>query len=167
MMRTLDQVRDFSIERHGLQRYGNYPYVVHLDEVAFNTEYHGLGMVYKRAAYGHDLLDDTRTTLMEINQEFGEEEGRLIYAVSGPGINRAARRDEGCRRLTAYPPASNLKGIDRKVNMKACLRDGDSKRLKMYWGDRSFYAPIFLLCKPSVQDDLEDVYDQVRRYLGK
>lgn len=166
-MKTLEQLRTLADERHGDQLYGNQRYVVHLDDVAAVARRHGLGAAYERAAYGHDLLDDTPTTLQEVVDEFGETEGALIYAVSGPGVNRLARREETMRRLREFPEGIDLKGADRISNISAALRDDNVGLIKMYLGEEQQFAPLFAQAKPSIQEELQGLYAQGRDRLAR
>lgn len=157
-MLSLQELRAFAIERHGAQLYGREPYVVHLDDVHAAAQRHGLGMAYQRAAYGHDLLDDTETSLAEVIDRFGPEEGGLIYAVSGAGANRAARRSETLRRLAALPAGVDLKGVDRIANLAAALRDNNGHLVRMYLREQAAYAPLFEQATQSAQAEIMDLY---------
>lgn len=166
-MKTLEELRALADERHGDQLYGTHRYVVHLDDVLSVVRQHQLGDAYERAVYGHDLLDDTPTTLQEVVEDFGPTEGDLIYSVSGSGPNRAARREETKRRLQAYPAGIELKGADRISNLRAALSDDNVGLIKMYLGEESEFAPLFALAKPSIQAELQALYDRGRERLAR
>jgi len=59
--------REFAIQKHGDQKYGDQPYVVHLDHVheVLSRYYPGIMQAYRDAAYLHDVLEDTETTVEE------------------------------------------------------------------------------------------------------
>jgi (p)ppGpp synthase/HD superfamily hydrolase len=62
-------LREWAANRHAVkdQRYGDEPYVVHLDEVAGVAEEFFPGDVQlQEGAYGHDLLEDTDATPEEM-----------------------------------------------------------------------------------------------------
>lgn len=155
---SLLQLREFAVERHGGQLYGDRPYVVHLDAVAALTMKHKLGVVYDRAAYGHDLLEDTPTTQQELVQYFGPHEAALIAAVSGYGANRRERRQDTLRKLSAMPSAINLKMADRIANLTQALADQNWSLASMYYSERHQYSALFLIGLPSLQTELKHLY---------
>lgn len=157
-MRTLKGLRQFAIERHAGQLYGQHDYVHHLDAVYAAARRHGLGEPYERAAYGHDLLEDTATTLQEVKTEFGELEGDLVYSVSGLGATRAARRAGTLRRLAAFPMGIDLKGVDRIANLSASLDGMNLRLVKMYLDEKDDFAPVFAQASASVQSELAGLY---------
>jgi hypothetical protein len=159
---SLPELRSFAMDRHSAQLYGGANYVTHLDAVFDVVRRHGLPGVYERAAYGHDLLDDTLTTKVEVVHLFGWEESELIYSVSGPGANRPARRVATLRRLEAYPPGVDLKVPDRIANLTAALRNRHLRLVLMYLEEEAAYAPYFAQAKQSLQDELETLYTQAR-----
>lgn len=166
-MKTLEDLRTFAAERHGDQRYGDQPYVVHLDDVEARARHHGLSEVYRRAAYGHDLLDDTATSVGELLKAFGTEESALILAVSGVGKTRAARRADTLRRLTEFPGGIDLKGVDRLSNLSRAIADRNLKLVKMYLDEESAYAPFFAKATPSIQTELVDLYAEGKHLLAQ
>lgn len=166
-MKTLEDLRTFAAERHGDQRYGDLPYVVHLDDVEARARHHGLSEVYRRAAYGHDLLDDTNTSMGDLLATFGTAESALILSVSGVGKTRAERRADTLRRLTEFPRGIDLKGVDRLSNLSQAIADRNLKLVKMYLGEESAYAPFFAKATPSIQAELADLYAEGKRLLER
>ena len=166
-METLEGLRALAIERHGTQLYGAEPYITHLDEVLAVVRRHGLGVEYERAAYGHDLLDDTSTTLDEVIASFGPIEAALIYSVSSPGATRMIRRTETLRRLRAHHAGIALKGADRIANLTACLRADNVPLLKMYVGEEMEFASLFAYAPATIQSELSDLYARARERLSK
>lgn len=154
---SLPELRVFAMSRH-VNLYGRHPYVFHLDAVVDCARRHGLGELYERAAFGHDLLDDTDTSLPDLVDAFGVQEAALIYSVSAHGHNRAARRDETISRLWAHPAGIDLKGIDRSTNIAQAIADRNRPLIKMYLGEHSAFAPLFARCTPSLQQELDARY---------
>lgn len=60
------------------------PYIVHLGEVAELTKQAGGSDEEVAAAWLHDAIEDTPTTIEEVRQEFGEEVARLVAALTDP-----------------------------------------------------------------------------------
>jgi len=61
--------RQYAIDKHSDQRYGELPYSVHLDAVAsIASKYDEVAAV---VAYLHDVVEDTGTTLRDVEKEFG------------------------------------------------------------------------------------------------
>lgn len=128
--------RQYAIRAHGSQKYGNEPYVVHLDEVA---EIVGSEPFASTVAYLHDVLEDTEVTRNELAEAFGRDVAEAVSYVTDPGgRNRKERKAELNRRLAALDPrelparaALVVKAGDRLANVRRCAEGGDSK-LRMY-----------------------------------
>lgn len=166
-MLPLVELRSFAVERHAGQLYGELPYVVHLDEVFELVLRFGLGPLYERAAFGHDLLDDTHTTSADLVERFGSAESDLIYSVSGTGHNRTARRNDTIARLWRHPAGINLKLADRCANLANSLKTGKLALVKMYLSERPYYAPLFAQGHPLLQAELNTLYTQAEQVQGR
>lgn len=63
----LQQARKFAVEAHGDQRYGDEPYVVHLDHVLAVLQRFGIeGEDILVAGLLHDTIEDTNVTQEQI-----------------------------------------------------------------------------------------------------
>lgn len=155
---SIEALRSFALERHATQKYGVLPYAHHLDQVAAVARTAQLGPVYVRAAYGHDLLEDTQTTMLELLEHFGEAEAALIYSVTGQGPNREARRLDTIERLNQHPPGINLKMADRACNLAHSLEEENHKLVAMYLSEEPAYAALFAQGKDSLQRELASLY---------
>lgn len=109
--------RNFAIEQHGTQTYGEHDYVYHLDQVYNVAVLLNLGPEYEIAAYLHDLIEDTSITKEIIAEKFGLNIANLVFAVSGFGVNRAERTEDIKSKLILFPKAINLKMMDRYANL--------------------------------------------------
>jgi hypothetical protein len=79
------RARAFAVRVHGDQqrKYENVPYVQHLDRVVALLKDHGFDAQHVvAAAYLHDTLEDTETTLQQLVEEFGGEVAELVYWLS-------------------------------------------------------------------------------------
>jgi len=79
---TIHDARDFAIAKHSgqVRKHDGRPYIVHLDAVAGILEEYG----YKSseiiaAAFLHDTIEKSNTTIEEISQKFGETVAELVY----------------------------------------------------------------------------------------
>lgn len=101
MNELVARAREFAIQRHGSQRrkYENIPYHVHLDRVVALLHDYGYDAQHIiAAAYLHDTLEDTQTTLSELLSEFGTEVGELVYWLSD--LEQGTRKNR--KRMSAW-----------------------------------------------------------------
>lgn len=139
----LVEARQLAIERHGLQMYGDKPYVVHLDAVVAVLRQAGRPLIELVAAYLHDVLEDTDTSEEELRQRFGEEVLALVIAVTGRGQNRKERKADTLAKLTVHKKAVNLKLGDRYCNMRQCYEDQNQALFCMYLKELPDYRHLF------------------------
>ncbi len=118
-MSEIYEARDFAIKAHGDQKYGGEPYGVHLFAVAQVARDFGATNAQWKAAFLHDVLEDTPATSDQILDLFGEDVLGLVYACTGEGHNRKARNASIYRKIEAYPPAAFIKLADRIANVEA------------------------------------------------
>lgn len=124
-MKPLDLVamaRAVAVVAHGDQKYGEAPYVAHLDAVAELVR--GYGPQYVTVAYLHDTLEDTDLRYAQIAGMFGEYVAECVELVSDEGgRNRAARKAATNAKLAAltrdHDVALIVKAADRLANVRA------------------------------------------------
>lgn len=141
MNEKIQKARKFAIERHGEQKYGEYPYVYHLDMVYEVVVSIALEEDYQMAAYLHDVLEDTDTSKEELESIFGVRVTELVFAVTGVGENRKEKKASMIKKLEAYPDGINLKMADRLANMEQSLKY--PKMFKMYESELNEYKYLF------------------------
>ena len=117
------RARHYAVEAHGDQMYGDKPYVVHLE--AARQVLHDVLLVgpVTIAVWLHDVVEDTFRTRQDINVNFGEHVGTLVWAVSGEGANRKERVASLYPKIHSLPQpvayeATSLKLSDRITNME-------------------------------------------------
>jgi guanosine-3',5'-bis(diphosphate) 3'-pyrophosphohydrolase len=148
------EARAFAIERHREQRYGDAPYLVHLEAVrgvlhAFDHDDGPLAI----AAWLHDTVEDTPTTRDEIESRFGRQVAELVWAVTGVGENRKQRNADAYAKIRAHPRAAILKLADRIANVEASKSRPD--KLAMYKSElASFEAALDGLGDPKMWERL-------------
>jgi (p)ppGpp synthase/HD superfamily hydrolase len=112
-MRTLVQkAKDFAAEKHGHQtrKHSGAPYTAHLDNVVAILKRHGCrdGVVIA-AAYLHDTVEKTDTSVGEIIDHFGTDVGKLVYWLTNEQRgNRKAHKLMSAWRLSRAPWEAKL-----------------------------------------------------------
>lgn len=110
----------YAEKAHGLQMYGDKPYVYHLAAVVAVLRDFGFNDgVMIAAGWLHDTVEDTHATIEDIDREFGDEVADLVWAVTGVGENRKERNESIHRKITAHPPAAIIKTVDRIANVES------------------------------------------------
>lgn len=137
-MTEIYEARDFAIKAHGDQKYGDQPYGVHLFDVAGIVRDFGLDDRYRKAAFLHDVLEDTAVTLDELVEKFGVDVASLVLACTGEGLNRKTRNASIYRKIAALPPAAAIKLADRIANVENS-EPGSGHRL-MYTKEQEAFA---------------------------
>jgi (p)ppGpp synthase/HD superfamily hydrolase len=132
-MPTIEDARAFAIRAHGNQRYGEHPYVYHLDAVAALLAPYGEQAVI--AGYLHDVVEDTDVTLDEVARHFGQEITDAVALVTdAPGANRRERKALTHAKLAQCdnPLALTVKAADRLANLQMSLATANQGKLEMY-----------------------------------
>lgn len=132
------EARAFAADRHAAQRYGDRPYVVHLEAVRAVLADFGHGEALAVAAWLHDVVEDTEATREDIAARFGDEVAQLVWAVTGVGHNRRTRIASAYEKIRAYPRAAILKLADRTANVEASREAPD--KLAMYRSEHTGFA---------------------------
>lgn len=104
---TIHDARDFANAKHSgqVRKHDGRPYIVHLDAVAAILEEYG----YKSseiiaAAFLHDTIEKSDTTIEEIHQKFGEAVAELVYWLTDTEKgSRASRAIQAAWRLSRAP----------------------------------------------------------------
>lgn len=118
----INRAKVFAIDVHAGQTYGGLPYSVHLAAVeVVVVEFFGMNdLTMRRAAWLHDVLEDTNTTYEELAEEFGNDVARLVFAVTNEnGANRKERAAKTYPKIVNTPGAVGLKLADRIANVEA------------------------------------------------
>lgn len=157
-----EQAKDFAVRKHGAQKYGDRPYVVHLAAVRRVLVEAGYVGSILQAAWLHDVLEDTPTTAEELRASFGEDVFQLVWAVTGVGKNRKERvaaAYEKIRALLPYQGGGHLKLADRIANVEACVATGNASLLSMYQKEMPSFEKALL----GIGDSR--LWDRLRRWL--
>ena len=131
----MEKARKFAIERHGVQKYGDYPYSFHLDAVANIASEYGDEAI--TIAYLHDVVEDTQTTIDEIETEFGRLISQCVHVLTDePGADRKERKAKTYAKMSKVSGELELalivKAADRLANFRSCVAQNNIERLKTY-----------------------------------
>jgi len=130
-----NEARAFAIKAHGDQMYGEFPYHVHLDEVAKIAS--NFGEKAEVVAFLHDVIEDTPVTEDEIDANFGSLVARCVSILSDePGDTRKIRKAATYKKMAMVKGDEELallvKAADRLANMRSCVRSKKTDFLSMY-----------------------------------
>lgn len=162
------RARVLAVRAHGGQKYGDGPYVNHLDEVAmllrlllFDDETIAVG-------YLHDVLEDTAVGPDAIEAEFGNNMAEAVALVTDPKIGyRRERKAIVNTRLAALNVVAShaarmalvVKAADRFANVARCLTDGDESRMRMYRREHAEFRKA--VYRPGLCDNLWEGLDRM------
>lgn len=120
---TLDlRASVFAIQKHGDQMYGERPYYVHLVDVVAVLRAYGVKEEawLVAAAWLHDVVEDTPTTVEDIEKLFGSRVANIVHAVTcPPGNSRTERYRSVYKKLALSPHGLIVKLADRISNANA------------------------------------------------
>lgn len=128
----VQSAREFALAAHGSQQYGQHPYSYHLDAVSELLA--SFGDEAQIAAYLHDTVEDTQTTIDEIVVSFGPAMAECVAILTDElGETRKIRKAKTNIKLaaTANRLALTVKAADRLANLLECKR-GACGKIEMY-----------------------------------
>lgn len=134
----LEKARDLALRAHGDQKYGDKPYMYHVESVVkLVDEYFRYGYQHKIVAYLHDVPEDTDVNVCDIRKEFGDKIANWVSLLTDcDGANRKERK-----RLTNQKLKSaglhllmglNVKILDRMANTLESINTKNKSKFKMY-----------------------------------
>ena len=135
MSLALKAAQAFAIVVHEGQKYGKTePYIKHLAHVVSVLKRFGIedeSMLI--AGWLHDSVEDTETTLTQIELMFGVRVADLVYRVTNEkGKNRKERHEKTYPKIQVSDDATILKLADRIANVEYSVETSDKDKLKMY-----------------------------------
>lgn len=138
-LRLRNRAVEIATSHHGSQRYGEWPYAVHLADVERVLMDHGfVAEHWRAAAWLHDVIEDTDATRDLIAAKFGEMIAGMVWAVTGEGATRGARNAAIYRKLGGQPAVWALKVADRIANVEAAANE--SSHMARYRAEQSGFA---------------------------
>lgn len=150
--------RSFAVAAHGEQKYGDKPYVFHLDAVASLAAPYGEEAVV--VAYLHDAVEDTSATIQDIGNVFGAKVAACVSLLTDEaGANRQERKAKTYGKLADVRGETKIalivKAADRLANARACLADRRLDLLKVYRSEHQAFRKAAYreqLCDPVWQE---------------
>lgn len=154
-MSKLRQAREFAVRYHASQRYGEHPYVYHLDQVVEILEPYG--ELAQIIGYLHDVIEDTVATSELVQTEFGQLVATCVSLLTDePGASRRERKQRTCQKMAAVQGELELalivKTADRLANTRSCVENDMAHRLGIYRDEfEAFRRSAF---RPGLCDEL-------------
>lgn len=143
--------KSFAAWAHASQRYGDSPYLTHLEEVVEIAETLAddvVGVdVLRAVGYLHDVIEDTPITRLFLDEIFGGIKAKAVALLTDPDLpTRREKKEELNRRMkflderdVASRAALIVKLCDRVANVRACCRDRKDDRLQMYASEHAAF----------------------------
>lgn len=127
--------REFAIQKHGSQMYGQHPYVYHLDQVAekvgemFRHGSRSNKDTLNKVAYLHDVLEDTDTVHQELEELYGTTVADAVLLLTKcSGLSY----EHYISKLKKNYYALSVKIADTRCNLKQSILDNDKNRTVKY-----------------------------------
>ena len=155
--------RALAAEAHAKQKYGDLPYLTHLDRVAeIVTEYRGvLGDRYREALAGaflHDLVEDVPAYTPQLEARMPPAVVAIVHALSKrEGL---AMTDYFATIRATGLTAVAVKLADRIANVEASRASGFERKLVRYRGERAMFASM------RTPGELDAMWERLERAYG-
>jgi flavin-binding protein dodecin len=131
-MEELEQrASDFARRAHAGQEYGGGDFHEnHLARVVANLRNYGVtDPVLLAAAWLHDTVEDTATSVEDIRREFGDDVADLVWRLTDePGKNRKERHHLTHVKIRGRPEAVRIKLADRIANVESSIEQNTHLR---------------------------------------
>lgn len=134
---TVEAARQFAVQAHGNQHYGDKPYLYHLEKVVAHLG--NYGEQAQIIGYLHDVVEDTDVSVDEIEVAFGKTVAACVSLVSDePGADRQERKTKTYAIMKAVKPGAIdelgllVKAADRLANLEECVLNSNLKQLEKY-----------------------------------
>ncbi len=129
MIDTVEKALKWAENKHGNQKYGEAPYIYHLSNVVNLCKDFGLPIEYQVVAALHDVLEDTNTTWLEVDAEFG-----TWVAVTVNCLTKKPNETYGeyILRVSKNLDAKAVKVCDLLSNLEHCILDDKRSLVNRY-----------------------------------
>lgn len=134
-MNIIERSKEFAINAHGTQKYGKMPYEYHLQQVVSKLiHWRDLGQweitdECLAVAWLHDVIEDTDTSLTDLENYFSDEIGYQVMMLSKYGIEDYQTYIDIIKK---NPIAKLVKMADTLSNLEASILSGEMKRINKY-----------------------------------
>ena len=135
----LHNAREFAIKKHHGQKYGIYPYEIHLGNVVsillrFSVlPNNQTNTNLLASAWLHDILEDTNVSIEELENKFGKTIVKIVFSLTdGNGADRREKKENMYNKLVNNQDGIIVKLADRIANVEFCLIHNNTKLYEMY-----------------------------------
>ena len=165
----------FALERHGEQDHGCLKIGDHLRDVVDHARKHYDPHVNIReidevlaAAWLHDIIEDTETTLDEISERFGDSVEEVVSLLTDKGgRNRMERHLRTYHAIRQDNDATLIKLCDRRHNHARSIKHGEHW-MAMYRDEYVYFK--FALWTPhrfkALWEELDNQHEEMKRKLS-
>jgi (p)ppGpp synthase/HD superfamily hydrolase len=129
-------------QAHKEQKYGDRPYMAHIEDVVRRVKQITNDPEVIAAAYLHDVVEDTQVTIGEIERNFGKNVAAMVWAVTGVGQDRAAKMANAIEKIARTPGAELVKSADRLSNAAASKAEQKHKLYQRYKDEHVDLSPV-------------------------
>jgi (p)ppGpp synthase/HD superfamily hydrolase len=159
-MTFVERAADFATVAHRgqVRKYTGEPYIVHPQEVARLVSLVTDDRNVIAAAWLHDVVEDTPTTIETIETVFNSYVAKLVSEVTNVGVgNRAARKAMEREHLAqACPDAKTIKLADILDNVPSTVKF-DPDFAEIYVAEKRLLLPHLLGGSPRLYTQVKDV----------
>lgn len=149
------RARDFAIRAHGAQMYGEYPYIVHLDETVDILMRMQSDSQTLAAGYVHDVVEDGCATNKDLEIEFGANIASVVDACTGYGLTRKLRVQDKASKIRKNRDAARVTLADRYVNMRRCVQEGKLSMGRRYADELEYFIDVFSVVDSKLTHQLQ------------
>jgi HD domain len=169
------RAKEFAVQAHTrivhLRKYTSAPYAVHLENVAALVAEATDDPETLAAAWLHDVVEDTPTTLEDVEREFGRPVAGIVESltdVSRPADgNRASRKSKDLQHLArAGAAAKTVKLADLIDNCRDICRH-DRKFARVYLAEMQDLLPVLREGDHRLYSRAEEAHGECSRSLAK
>lgn len=130
MSTKVELAKALAAHYHGNQKYGDKPYMYHLEQVVTNVKLLTDGAEDLLCiAYLHDILEDTDIDQDVVTELFGET---ISWSLTCISKEHTRSYDAYIRRVVSNHNALLVKYCDTLANLSASIEDGDQGRISKY-----------------------------------
>ena len=140
----IEVAKSFAIKKHGDQKYGTYPYEVHLSNVVNVLLRNNILPTTEDTidlwigAWLHDVLEDTNATKEELIDMFGVAVFEMVNSLTdGEFGDRREKKEVMYQKLVLNQNGIIIKLADRIANLEFSIINNNSKKIKLYVDENS------------------------------
>lgn len=140
----IEVAKSFAIKKHGDQKYGTYPYEVHLSNVVNVLLRNNILPTTEDTidlwigAWLHDVLEDTNATKEELIDMFGIAVFEMVNSLTdGEFGDRKEKKEIMYQKLVLNQNGIIIKLADRIANLEFSIINNNSKKIKLYVDENS------------------------------